>query len=70
MVIKLSAYPEFKAGTHAHPSHPGIMNALGEDQEAAYKAIMDKPQVTLAFVNLVFSLFYSCFCPLEETTPA
>ncbi len=43
--MKLSAYPEVKAGVSAHPSHPVIMGGLEESEEEAYEAIKDTPQV-------------------------
>lgn len=41
MVMKLSAYDEVVAGVSMHPSHPGIMKALGEDEEMGYKDLMN-----------------------------
>ena len=32
MVVRLSSYPEVKAGVSMHPSHSAIIGALGEDE--------------------------------------
>ena len=41
-VIRFSAYPEVTVGVSMHPSHPGIMRGLSENEEEAYEAIKNK----------------------------
>jgi len=43
-VVKLSTLEEFSAGVSMHPSHPPVMNILGESEEDLYKEILS-PQL-------------------------
>jgi len=45
-VIRLSTFPDFKAGVSMHPSHPGIMAALQEDEAGIY-AQVKSPQLIM-----------------------
>lgn len=42
LVIKLSAFPDFKAGVSMHPSHPKMMELLDDSEEEAYKQVQCK----------------------------
>jgi len=46
MTVRLSAYPEVKAGVSMHPSHSPIMVRLGEDEEEIVKEIAS-PQLMM-----------------------
>ena len=38
-VIRMSSHPDIKAGISMHPSHPGVMQNLGEDEENILKQV-------------------------------
>ncbi|XP_059096384.1 carboxymethylenebutenolidase homolog [Tigriopus californicus] len=45
MVLRLSAYPEVKAGVSMHPSHPNIAPLVEESEQELLEAVVGTPQL-------------------------